>query len=60
MSEATEVLQAIDQLRRDLSGYHGQLKAHNDLKVHCDRQRERIFALEEIHIQVDQYDWREQ
>lgn len=49
MSEATDVLQAIDQLRRDLSGYHGQLKAHNDLQVHCDHQRERIVQLEGLY-----------
>ena len=49
MSDATDVLQAIDQLRRDLSGYHGQLKAHNDLQRHCDHQRERIVELEAIH-----------
>lgn len=49
MSDATDVLQAIDQLRRDLSGYHGQLKAHNDLQRHCDHQRERIAELEAIH-----------
>ena len=50
MSEATDVLRAIDQLRRDLSGYHGQLKAHNDLQVHCDRQRERIAELEGLYV----------
>jgi hypothetical protein len=49
MSDATDVLYAIDQLRRDLSGYHGQLKAHNDLQRHCDHQRERIVELEAIH-----------
>jgi hypothetical protein len=49
MSDATDVLQAVDQLRRDLSGYHGQLKAHNDLQRHCDHQRERIVELEAIH-----------
>lgn len=49
MSDATDVLRAIDQLRRDLSGYHGQLKAHNDLQKHCERQRERIAELEAIH-----------
>lgn len=49
MSDATDVLQAVDQLRRDLSGYHGQLKAHNDLQRHCDHQRERIAELEAIH-----------
>lgn len=46
---ATDVLRAIDQLRRDLSGYHGQLKAHDDLKRHCDNQRRRIAELEAIH-----------
>lgn len=43
------VLTAIDQLRRDLSGYHGQLKAHSDLQTHCDRQRERIADLEGLY-----------
>lgn len=52
MSEATDVLRAIDQLRRDLSGYHGQLKAHNDLQAHCDRQRERIAQLEGLYAGV--------
>lgn len=50
MSEATDVLHSIDQLRRDLSGYHGQLKAHNDLQIHCDRQRERIAELEGLYV----------
>jgi len=49
MSEATDVLHAIDQLRRDLSGYHGQLKAHNDLQRHCDNQRKRIVELEGLY-----------
>jgi hypothetical protein len=49
MSDATDVLHAVDQLRRDLSGYHGQLKAHNDLQRHCDNQRKRIVELEAIH-----------
>ena len=49
MSEATDVLQAIDQLRRDLTGYHGQLKAHNDLQLHCDNQRKRIGELEALY-----------
>ena len=49
MSEADEVLQSIDQLRRDLTGYHGQLKAHNDLKKHCDNQRRRIGELEGLY-----------
>lgn len=44
-----DVLRAIDQLRRDLTGYHGQLKAHNDLQAHCDRQRERIKELEGLY-----------
>ena len=52
MSEATDVLQAIDQLRRDLTGYHGQLKAHNDLQVHCDHQRERIVQLEGLYAEA--------
>lgn len=42
----TVVLQAIDQLRRDLSGYHEQLVAHNELERHCDNQRKRISELE--------------
>ena len=46
---ATDVLCAIDQLRRDLSGYHGQLKAHDDLQRHCGNQRKRIAELEAIH-----------
>lgn len=46
---ANDVLQAVDQLRRELSGYHGQLKAHNDLQRHCDNQRERISELEGIY-----------
>lgn len=49
MSDATDVLQAIDQLRRDLSGYHGQLKARDDLRRHCDNQRERIAQLEGLY-----------
>lgn len=49
MSDGTDVLRAIDQLRRDLSGYHGQLKAHNDLQRHCDNQRERIAELEGLY-----------
>jgi len=52
MSEATDVLQAIDHLRRDLSGYHGQLKAHNDLQRHCDNQRERIVQLEGLYAEA--------
>lgn len=46
------VLDAIDQLRRDLSGYHGQLKAHSDLAKHCDNQRKRIADLEGLYIKV--------
>lgn len=46
------VLTAIDQLRRDLSEYHGQLKAYNDLQTHCDRQRERIACLEGLYKKV--------
>ena len=46
---AADVLYAIDQLRRDLSGYHGQLKAHNDLQRHCDNQRNRIVELEGLY-----------
>lgn len=49
MSEADDVLRSIDQLRRDLSGYHGQLKAHNDLQRHCDNQRKRIAELEGLY-----------
>lgn len=49
MSDGTDVLRAIDQLRHDLSGYHGQLKAHNDLQRHCDNQRERIAELEGLY-----------
>lgn len=49
MSEAEDVLQSIDQLRRDLSGYHGQLKAHNDLAKHCENQRKRIGELEGLY-----------
>lgn len=45
----TDVLRAIDQLRRDLSGYHGQLKAHDDLQRHCDNQRKRIAELEGLY-----------
>ena len=52
MSEATDVLQAIDQLRRDLSGYHGQIKAHNDLQAHCDHQQERIVQLEGLYAEA--------
>ena len=44
-----DVLHDIDQLRRDLSGYHGQLKAHNDLQRHCERQKEQLAALQEAH-----------
>lgn len=47
--DAIDVLKSIDQLRRDLSGYHGQLKAHNDLQRHCDRQREQLAALGAAH-----------
>ena len=49
MSEADDVLRAIDQLRRDLSGYHGQMVAHNDLQRHCDNQRQRIAELEGLY-----------
>jgi len=49
MSEAKDVLDAIDNLRRDLSGYHGQLKAHNDLQRHCENQRKRIGELEGLY-----------
>ena len=46
---ANDVLRDIDRLRRDLSGYHGQLKAHNDLQRHCDNQRKRISELEGLY-----------
>lgn len=52
MSDATDVLKAIDQLRRDLSGYHGQLKAHDDLQRHCDNQRKRIAELEGLYVKA--------
>lgn len=52
MSEADDVLRSIDQLRRDLSVYHGQLKAHNDLQTHCDNQRKRIGELEVLYAKV--------
>ena len=52
MSDAIDVLRSIDQLRRDLSGYHGQLKAHNDLQRHCDNQRKRIGELEGLYAEV--------
>lgn len=48
-ANADDVLRDIDRLRRDLSGYHGQLKAHNDLQRHCDNQRERISELEGLY-----------
>ena len=48
-NDANDVLRDIDQLRRDLSGYHGQLKAHNDLQRHCDNQRKRISELEGLY-----------
>lgn len=48
-NQANDVLQAIDRLRRELSGYHGQLNAHNDLQRHCDNQRERISELEGLY-----------
>lgn len=44
-----DVLRAIDQLRRDLTGYHGQLKVHDDLQRHCERQKEQLAALQAIH-----------
>ena len=49
---ALDVLRAIDQLRRDLTGYHGQLKAHDDLQRHCDNQRRRIGELERLYAGV--------
>lgn len=49
MSDAIDVLRAIDQLRRDLIGYHGQLKAHDDLQRHCGNQRKRIGELEGLY-----------
>ena len=54
MSEAIDVLRDIDQLRRDLSGYHEQLKVHNDLQRHCDNQRERLAELEGLYANVKQ------
>ena len=48
-SNSVPVLKAIDQLRRELSGYHGQIKANNDLQKHCDNQRKRIAGLESLH-----------
>lgn len=54
MSEAIDVLRDIDQLRRDLSGYHEQLKVHNDLQRHCDNQRERLAELEWLYTNVKQ------
>ena len=52
MSEATDVLRAIDQLLRDLSGYNRQLKAHDDLRRHCDNQRNRIVQLEGLYAEA--------
>lgn len=49
MCKAIDVLRDIDQLRRDLSGYHGQLKAHNDLQRHCERQKEQLASLQAAH-----------
>ena len=51
-SDGLCVLNAIDRLRRELSGYHGQLKAHDDLQRHCDNQRERIAELEGLYAEV--------
>lgn len=48
-SDGLAVLDAIDRLRRELTGYHGQLKAWGDLKVHADRQRVRIGELEGLY-----------
>lgn len=48
-ADGAAVLKAIDQLRRDLTGYHGQLKAHDDLQRHCDNQRKRIAELEGLY-----------
>lgn len=49
MSDETDVLHAIDELRRDLSVCYERLKAHGDLQMHCDHQRERIAALERLY-----------
>ena len=49
MSDGADVLRAIDQLRRDLSGYHGQLVAHNELQRHCERQKEQLASLQAAH-----------
>ncbi|MBQ9005336.1 MAG: Lar family restriction alleviation protein [Atopobiaceae bacterium] len=46
------ILEAIDRLRRKLSGYHGQLKAHKDLAAHADNQRRRIGELEALYAGV--------
>lgn len=46
------ILDAIDRLRRELSGYHGQLKAHKDLAAHADNQRRRIGELEALYAGV--------
>ena len=48
-ADGAAVLKTIDQLRRELSGYHGQIKANNDLQKHCDNQRKRIAGLESLH-----------
>lgn len=48
-SSAMDVLYAIGKLRQDLTGYYGQLKAHDDLVRHYERQRERIRTLEELY-----------
>lgn len=47
--DGTNVLKAIDGLRRELSGYHGQLVARNDLERHCERQRETLARMNEAH-----------
>lgn len=46
---ANAVLRDIDQLRRDLRGYHDHLKAHDDMQRHCDNQRRRIAGLEGLY-----------
>lgn len=44
--DGVSVLNAIDQLRRELSSYHGQLKAYNDLKAHSEQQRKQLACLQ--------------
>ena len=46
---ATDVIRAVDQLRRDLSGYHGHLVSFEDQKRHVENQRKRIVQLEGLY-----------